>query len=115
VKIGILGVGHLAAYLVQGAQGVEFVLSPGSGEKAAGLAAGLAARQGCVVAQSNQAVVDLCDMVLGCLPAAGGRAVLRGISVGGGLGGQVSTNPPSCSRNATTCSIPLPWRSCAST
>ena len=39
MKIGILGVGHLAEYLVRGARmGVEFVLSPGSGDKAARLA-----------------------------------------------------------------------------
>ncbi|OYU41153.1 MAG: hypothetical protein CFE33_03585 [Pseudorhodobacter sp. PARRP1] len=75
MKIGILGVGHLAQYLVQGAHGVEFVLSPGSGGKAERLAA----RFGCVVARSNQAVVDQCALVLVCLPAATGPSVLAGL------------------------------------
>lgn len=75
MKIGILGVGHLAEYLVQGASGVEFVLSPRSGE----IAARLAARYGCAVAQSNQAVVDQCDRVLVCLPAGSGLSVLEGL------------------------------------
>lgn len=75
MKIGILGVGHLAEYLVRGAEGVEFVLSPGSGDKADILAV----RQGCTVADSNQAVVDQCDRVLVCLPAATGLAVLQGL------------------------------------
>jgi pyrroline-5-carboxylate reductase len=78
VKIGILGVGHLAAYLVQGAQGAghEFVLSP----RGAAKAADLAARHGCTVAASNQAVVEACDHILVCLPAAEGLAVLRGLT-----------------------------------
>jgi len=77
VKIGILGVGNLAAYLVRGAQGAghEFVLSP----RGAGRAAALAAEYGCVVAESNQAVVDQCDHILVCLPAAEGMAILRGL------------------------------------
>ena len=75
MKIGILGVGHLAGYLMQGAQGVTFVLSPGSGDKAARLAA----THGCAVAASNQALVDQCEMVLVCLPAATGLAVLEGL------------------------------------
>ncbi|MDB5659778.1 MAG: hypothetical protein JWS10_2393 [Cypionkella sp.] len=75
MKIGILGVGHLAEYLVRGAVGVEFVLSPRSGDKAAKLAES----HRCAVAESNQAVVDLCDMVLVCLPAATGLALLEGL------------------------------------
>ena len=75
MKIGILGVGHLAGYLMQGAQGMTFVLSPGSGDKAARLAA----THGCAVAASNQALVDQCEMVLVCLPAATGLAVLEGL------------------------------------
>ena len=75
MKIGILGVGHLAEYLVQGAQGVEFVLSPRSGDKAARLAE----TYRCAVAESNQAVVDQCEMVLVCLPAATGLSVLEGL------------------------------------
>ncbi|MEO5613330.1 MAG: pyrroline-5-carboxylate reductase dimerization domain-containing protein [Cypionkella sp.] len=80
MKIGILGVGHLAEYLVQGARraesaGAEFVLSPRSGDKAARLAA----TYRCAVAESNQALVDQCEMVLVCLPAATGLAVLEGL------------------------------------
>lgn len=77
MKVGILGVGNLAAYLVQGAQrgGHEFVLSP----RGAAKAADLAQRFGCAVAASNQALVDACDHVLVCLPAAEGLAVLRGL------------------------------------
>lgn len=78
MKIGILGVGSLAGFLVQGAQGKghRFVLSPCSADKAADLAA----RYGCAVADSNQAVVDTCDLILVCLPAADGVAVLRGLT-----------------------------------
>ena len=45
MKIGVLGVGNLAAYLVQGAQkgGHHFVLSPRGASKAADLAARVAA------------------------------------------------------------------------
>ena len=75
MKIGILGVGHLAEYLVRGAQGVEFVLSPRSADKSARLTE----TYRCAVAQSNQAVVDQCEMVLVCLPAASGLAVLEGL------------------------------------
>ena len=78
MNIGILGVGNLAAYLVQGAQqgGHQFVLSPRGVAKAADLAA----RFGCTVAASNQALVDACDRILVCLPAAEGLAILRGLS-----------------------------------
>lgn len=69
--IGVLGVGSLAEYLIRGAEGVEFVLSPRSAERVA--------RLGCEVAGSNQAVVDGCDAVLVCLPAATGLAVLQGL------------------------------------
>ena len=78
MKIGILGVGNLAAYLVQGAQtgGHRFLLSPRGADRAADLAA----RYGCAVAQSNQALVDACDHILVCLPAAEGVAILRGLT-----------------------------------
>jgi pyrroline-5-carboxylate reductase len=71
VRIGILGVGSLAEYLIRGAKGVEFVLSPRSAERVA--------RLGCEVAASNQAVVDACDAVLVCLPAATGLGVVQGL------------------------------------
>ncbi len=78
MKIGILGVGNLAGYLVQGSQtgGHTFLLSP----RGAGKSASLAKRFGCEVAQGNQAVVDACDHVLVCLPAADGVALLTGLA-----------------------------------
>lgn len=75
MKIGILGVGHLAGYLVQGAAGHDFVLSPGSGPKAQTLAAA----HGCTVAAGNQDVIDRCDHILVCLPAQSGLGTLRGL------------------------------------
>lgn len=77
MKIGILGIGHLAGFLVQGAagKGHGFVLSPRGADKAEELAA----RFGATVAESNQAVVDACDHVLVCLPAAMGLEILRGL------------------------------------
>lgn len=71
MRIGILGVGSLAEYLIRGAEGVEFVLSPRSAERVA--------RMGCEVAASNQAVLDACDAVLVCLPAATGLGVVQGL------------------------------------
>lgn len=78
MRIGILGIGHLAAYLVQGAQGAghEFILSPRNADKAAELAD----RFGCTVAASNQAVLDACDHILVALPAAKGLEILRGLT-----------------------------------
>lgn len=78
MRIGILGVGSLAEYLVRGAQGsgYSFVLSPRSADRATRLAAAY----GCEVATSNQAVVDACAMVLACLPAAEGLDILRGLT-----------------------------------
>lgn len=72
MKIGVLGVGSLAEYLIRGAEGVEFVLSPRSAERVA--------RLGCAVVGSNQELVDECDAVLVCLPAASGLEVLRGLT-----------------------------------
>ena len=71
MRIGVLGVGSLAEYLIRGAKGVEFVLSPRSADRVA--------RLGCEVAATNQAVVDACDAVLVCLPAATGLQVLQGL------------------------------------
>lgn len=75
MTVGILGVGHLAGYLVQGAAGHDFVLSPGSGPKAQALAAA----HGCTVAAGNQDVIDRCDHILVCLPARSGLETLRGL------------------------------------
>ena len=77
MRIGVLGTGHLAEFLIRGAagHGFSFVVSP----RSAARAAGLAASHGVEVAQSNQAVVDGCDLILVCLPAAEGVAILRGL------------------------------------
>lgn len=78
MKIGILGVGNLAAYLVQGAQkgGHSFVLSPRGADRAAELVT----RFDCTVAATNQALVDACDHILVCLPAAEGVAILHALT-----------------------------------
>lgn len=76
MRIGILGTGHLAEFLIRGASGTyAFTVSPRSAERAAALAAS----HGVTVAESNQAVVDGCDLVLVCLPAAEGVDILRGL------------------------------------
>lgn len=77
MRIGILGTGHLAEFLIRGAagKGYEFTVSP----RSAARAAGLAASHGVAVADSNQAVVDGCDLILVCLPAAEGVGILRGL------------------------------------
>ena len=71
MRVGVLGVGSLAEYLIRGAEGVEFVLSPRS--------AGRVARLGHPVVGSNQELVNECDEVLVCLPAATGLTVLWGL------------------------------------
>ena len=68
MRIGVLGVGSLAEYLIRGAKGVEFVLSPRSASRVA--------RLGHQVVGSNQELLDECDEVLVCLPAAAGLEVL---------------------------------------
>jgi len=63
-QVGIIGVGHLAGYLVEGLRRasaeIEIILSPRNVERSARLAA----RFGAVVARDNQAVVDASDLVL---------------------------------------------------
>ena len=84
MKIGILGVGSLAEFLIRGARKaeagkrIEFVLGP----RSAGRAAKLAVSHGCVEAESNQTVVDRCEMVLVCLPAKEGLEILAGLKFG---------------------------------
>lgn len=75
--IGILGVGHLAELMVRGlaGSGYRLILSP----RNAGVAARLAAEQGCEVAASNQAVVDAAEGVFVSLPAATGAKELAGL------------------------------------
>ena len=76
MRIGILGTGHLAEFLIRGAGGrYDFVVSP----RSAARAAALAASHGVGVAPDNQAVVDGCDLILVCLPAAEGVEILRGL------------------------------------
>lgn len=62
--VGIVGVGHLAGYLVEGlarsGPALELVLSPRNAERSAALAAHFGAR----VAADNQAVCDAVDVVL---------------------------------------------------
>ena len=63
-SIGIIGVGHLAGYLVEGLRraspDIEIVLSPRNANRSAHLAAHFGAR----VAADNQAVVDAVDLIL---------------------------------------------------
>jgi len=63
-RVGIIGVGHLAGYLVEGlrraSQDIEIILSPRSAERAASLAALF----GAAVAADNQAVADVADLIL---------------------------------------------------
>jgi pyrroline-5-carboxylate reductase len=63
-RVGIIGVGHLAGYLIEGlrraSQDIEIILSPRNAERAARLAA----RFGVAVATDNQAVADAADLIL---------------------------------------------------
>jgi len=63
-RVGIIGVGHLAGYLVEGLRraspDVKIVLSPRNVERSAKLAA----RFGASVAADNQAVADAADVIL---------------------------------------------------
>ena len=64
VCVGIIGVGHLASYLVEGlrraSSEMDILLSPRNLETSAGLAA----RHGATVAANNQAVADAADLVI---------------------------------------------------
>ncbi len=63
-RVGIIGVGHLAGYLVEGLRradpSLEIILSPRNARRSAELAA----RFGAVVAADNQAVVDAAPLVI---------------------------------------------------
>ena len=63
-RVGVIGVGHLAGYLVAGLRraspDLEIILSPRNVERSARLAA----RFGAMVAADNQAVADAADVVL---------------------------------------------------
>lgn len=77
--IGILGVGHLAGFLLEGLKRAgaqeRVVLSPRGRAKAEALAARFAAE----IAPDNQSVVDESDLVLVSLPAAQGQDILAGL------------------------------------
>ncbi|MGB8814283.1 MAG: pyrroline-5-carboxylate reductase dimerization domain-containing protein [Paracoccaceae bacterium] len=74
--IGILGVGQLAEFLIRGASDhYRFVLSPRNPSRSAVLAAEF----GATIAPTNQALVDHCDQILVCLPAAQGLRVLQSL------------------------------------
>jgi len=76
----MLGVGHLAGFILQGLNRTQichrFVLSPRNRERAEALSR----QYGAEVAVDNQAVVDMSDIVLVCLPAASGREILTGLT-----------------------------------
>ncbi len=63
-RIGIIGVGHLASYLVEGlrraSHNIEIILSPRNAERAVSLAD----QFGATVAKNNQAVVDTTDVII---------------------------------------------------
>lgn len=73
--IGILGTGHLAEFLIRGAAGKGFAFLIAPSRRAAGLTG-----PGVTLAASNQEVVDRADLILACLPAATGLAILQGLS-----------------------------------
>ncbi|MGD9147764.1 MAG: pyrroline-5-carboxylate reductase dimerization domain-containing protein [Anaerolineae bacterium] len=79
-RIGIIGVGHLAGYLVEGLQradsDLEIVLSPRNVTRSARLAA----RFGATVAQDNQAVADEADLILLTTRPGDALAAARGIT-----------------------------------
>ncbi len=74
--IGILGTGHLAEFLIRGAagKGYAFLVAPSR------RATALAQRPDVTLAASNQHVVDQADLVLVCLPAREGLAILQGLT-----------------------------------
>ncbi len=77
--IGILGVGHLAGFLLEGLKRSgarnRVVLSPRGKDKAAALSERFALE----IAPDNQAVVDQSDILLVSLPASQGREILSGL------------------------------------
>lgn len=75
--IGILGIGELAAFILEGAStsGYRFVLSPRNSDRAASLAS----QFGAEVAATNQEVCDRAEMVLICLPVRTGLDILSGL------------------------------------
>lgn len=63
-KVGIIGVGHLASYLVEGLKrtspNMEIILSPRNYERAKNLAT----KFGAIIAKNNQEVADLTNLII---------------------------------------------------
>lgn len=80
VSIGFLGVGHLAEYTLRGLRrggfDSEVLLSPRNAERASVLARECSGR----VMESNQAVVDGCEIVVLSVRPAHAKEVLRGVT-----------------------------------
>lgn len=76
VTIGILGTGYLAEFLIRGAagKGYRFLIAPSRRAET------LAQRADVTLATSNQQVVDQADLLLACLPAREGLAILQGLT-----------------------------------
>ena len=76
MRLGFIGTGTMAAAMVEGLGGEGFVVSP----RGARVAADLALRYpGVTVADSNQAVVDQCDMVVLSIRPQVAEEVVRGL------------------------------------
>ena len=80
--IGILGVGQLSEFILEGINNknteYEFVLSPRSRDRSRRLGTKFNYK----IAQSNQAVIDNCQMILVCLPSDSSEEILSGLNFG---------------------------------
>ena len=80
--IGILGVGQLSEFILEGINNknteYEFVLSP----RSKGRSRRLGTKFNYKIAQSNQAVIDNCQMILVCLPGDSSEEILSGLNFG---------------------------------
>ncbi|HMB76723.1 MAG TPA: NAD(P)-binding domain-containing protein, partial [Kiloniellaceae bacterium] len=77
MTIGLIGVGHMAGFLVKGlrAQGSNEAIALGPRNRET--AARLAAAYDCQVMESNQAVVDAADVIVLTVPAKRAKSVLE--------------------------------------
>jgi len=80
MKIGILGVGHMAGFLVKGWRSQGFTGPILLGPRNRDTAAQLAKAWDCQVLESNQAVVDAADAVILTVPAKLAKPVLEELS-----------------------------------
>ena len=80
--IGILGVGQLSEFILEGINNknteYEFVLSPRSKDRSRRLGTKFNYK----IAQSNQAVLDNCQMILVCLPSDSSEKILSELNFG---------------------------------